>query len=62
MLKINDHLHIFCIIGMANSAVHFDMETINHIKLQPNLGREYNSEGILCLIATYSLLSQGTYF
>ena len=62
MLKINDHLHIFCIIGMANSAVHFDMETINHIKLQPNLGREYNSEGMQCLIATHSILSLGAYF
>ena len=59
MLKINDHLHIFCIIGMANSAVHFDMETINYIKQQPNLGREHNSEGMLCHIATLSILSLG---
>ena len=54
MVKINVHLHIFCIIGMANSAVHFDMETMNYIKQQRNLGREYNSEGMLLMSYCHS--------
>ena len=48
MVMTNVHLLVFCIIGMANSAVHFDMETTNYMKVgkQPDLGREMDTLGM----------------
>ena len=49
MLMTNVHLLVFCIIGMANTAVHFDMETTNYMKVgkhQPNLGRKMDTPGM----------------
>ena len=61
MVTTNVYLHVFCIIGMANCAVHFDLEATNYMKVgeeQPKLGRELNSEGMLCYLTCHVCITR----